>query len=159
MGTFDAFQRLVWSPQFKQNCFPHRSKMGVLKSFLNGLFPRSVGFLAYDRLLEKGNFWERGVTIKRTHVVFRVFLRFNVLFLTRDEAMGRFFRTCSVNPGVLNGLICLHLNNGHWFVAGATCIGSIAIAAARSAGEDQFLSLDFASFLDRHDLSMVLCGR
>ena len=34
MGTFDAFQRLVWSPQFKQNCFPHRSKMGVLKSFL-----------------------------------------------------------------------------------------------------------------------------
>ena len=35
MGTFDAFQRLVWSPQFKQNCFPHRSKMGVLKSFLN----------------------------------------------------------------------------------------------------------------------------
>lgn len=35
MGTFDAFQRLVWSPQFKQNCFPHRSKMGVLKSFLD----------------------------------------------------------------------------------------------------------------------------
>ena len=34
MGTIDAFQRLVWSPQFKQNCFPHRSKMGVLKSFL-----------------------------------------------------------------------------------------------------------------------------
>lgn len=33
MGTIDAFQRLVWSPQFKQNCFPHRSKMGVLKSF------------------------------------------------------------------------------------------------------------------------------
>ena len=28
MGTIDAFQRLVWSPQFKQNCFPHRSKMG-----------------------------------------------------------------------------------------------------------------------------------
>ena len=35
MGTIDAFQRLVWSPQFKQNCFPHRSKMGVLKSFHN----------------------------------------------------------------------------------------------------------------------------
>ena len=35
MGTIDAFQRLVWSPQFKQNCFPHRSKMGVLKSFLS----------------------------------------------------------------------------------------------------------------------------
>lgn len=35
MGTIDAFQRLVWSPQFKQNCFPHRSKMGVLKSFLD----------------------------------------------------------------------------------------------------------------------------
>lgn len=34
MGTIDAFQRQVWSPQFKQNCFPHRSKMGVLKSFL-----------------------------------------------------------------------------------------------------------------------------
>ena len=33
MGTIDAFQRQVWSPQFKQNCFPHRSKMGVLKSF------------------------------------------------------------------------------------------------------------------------------
>lgn len=37
MGTFDAFQRLVWSPQFKQNCFPHRSKMGVLKSFPDGM--------------------------------------------------------------------------------------------------------------------------
>ena len=36
MGTFDAFQRLVWSPQFKQNCFPNRSEMGVLKSFLKG---------------------------------------------------------------------------------------------------------------------------
>lgn len=36
MGTIDAFQRQVWSPQFKQNCFPHRSKMGVLKSFLKG---------------------------------------------------------------------------------------------------------------------------
>ena len=35
MGTIDAFQRQVWSPQFKQNCFPHRSKMGVLKSFPN----------------------------------------------------------------------------------------------------------------------------
>ena len=40
MGTIDAFQRQVWSPQFKQNCFPHRSKMGVLKSFpkIIGLF-------------------------------------------------------------------------------------------------------------------------
>ena len=38
MGTIDAFQRQVWSPQFKQNCFPHRSKMGVLKSFLNSDF-------------------------------------------------------------------------------------------------------------------------
>ena len=37
MGTIDAFQRQVWSPQFKQNCFPHRSKMGVLKSFLRYL--------------------------------------------------------------------------------------------------------------------------
>lgn len=37
MGTIDAFQRQVWSPQFKQNCFPHRSKMGVLKSFLKTL--------------------------------------------------------------------------------------------------------------------------
>ena len=110
-------------------------------------------------MLKVGNFRKRGVTIKRTHVVFRVSLRFNVFFLTRDEAMGRFFRTCNVNTGVLNGLICLHLHNGHCFLAGATCIGSIAIAAARSAGKDQFLSLDFASFLDRHDLSMVLCGR
>ena len=38
MGTIDAFQRQVWSPQFKQNCFPHRSKMGVLKSFPDGYF-------------------------------------------------------------------------------------------------------------------------
>ena len=76
--------------------------------------------------------------------------------------MGRFFRIRSVNPGDLNGLTCLHLHNGHWVVAAATCIGSIgniAIAVARNAGKDQCLSLDFTSFLDRHDLSMVLCGR
>ena len=42
MGTFDAFQRLVWSPQFKQNCFPHRSKMGVLKSFLKGEIAKAL---------------------------------------------------------------------------------------------------------------------
>ena len=36
-GTFDAFQHLVKSHSFKQICFPHRSEMGVLKSF-----PRSV---------------------------------------------------------------------------------------------------------------------
>ena len=34
-GTFDAFQHLVKSYSFKQICFPHRSEMGVLKSFLN----------------------------------------------------------------------------------------------------------------------------
>ena len=34
-GTFDAFQHLVKSHSFKQICFPHRSEMGVLKSFLN----------------------------------------------------------------------------------------------------------------------------
>ena len=33
-GTFDAFQHLVKSHSFKQICFPHRSEMGVLKSFL-----------------------------------------------------------------------------------------------------------------------------
>ena len=32
-GTFDAFQHLVKSHSFKQICFPHRSEMGVLKSF------------------------------------------------------------------------------------------------------------------------------
>lgn len=32
-GTFDAFQYLVKSHSFKQICFPHRSEMGVLKSF------------------------------------------------------------------------------------------------------------------------------
>ena len=48
MGTFDAFQRLVWSPQFKQNCFPHRSKMGVLKSFLER-------FLIFDLSMPNDN--------------------------------------------------------------------------------------------------------
>ena len=37
-GTFDAFQHLVKSHSFKQICFPHRSEMGVLKSFLNSRF-------------------------------------------------------------------------------------------------------------------------
>ena len=36
-GTFDAFQHLVKSHSFKQICFPHRSEMGVLKSFLRWL--------------------------------------------------------------------------------------------------------------------------
>ena len=47
MGTIDAFQRQVWSPQFKQNCFPHRSKMGVLKSFLRILNPTPLCTFAY----------------------------------------------------------------------------------------------------------------
>ena len=38
-GTFDAFQHLVKSHSFKQICFPHRSEMGVLKSFLNHIGP------------------------------------------------------------------------------------------------------------------------
>ena len=38
-GTFDAFQHLVKSHSFKQICFPHRSEMGVLKSFLNNQIP------------------------------------------------------------------------------------------------------------------------
>lgn len=37
-GTFDAFQHLVKSHSFKQICFPHRSEMGVLKSFLKGTY-------------------------------------------------------------------------------------------------------------------------
>lgn len=37
-GTFDAFQHLVKSHSFKQICFPHRSEMGVLKSFLSTRF-------------------------------------------------------------------------------------------------------------------------
>ena len=36
-GTFDAFQHLVKSHSFKQICFPHRSEMGGLKSFLRWL--------------------------------------------------------------------------------------------------------------------------
>ena len=63
MGTIDAFQRLVWSPQFKQNCFPHRSKMGVLKSFLKafqrGRFGKSIGRYApaafYTQLTSKAD--------------------------------------------------------------------------------------------------------
>lgn len=52
MGTIDAFQRLVWSPQFKQNCFPHRSKMGVLKSFLRVILwksPENLNTLFFDK--------------------------------------------------------------------------------------------------------------
>lgn len=41
-GTFDAFQHLVKSHSFKQICFPHRSEMGVLKSFLKTYQPRAV---------------------------------------------------------------------------------------------------------------------
>ena len=41
-GTFDAFQHLVKSHSFKQICFPHRSEMGVLKSFLKQLLPPSL---------------------------------------------------------------------------------------------------------------------
>ena len=36
-GTFDAFQHLVKSHSFKQICFPHRSEMGGVKSFLRWL--------------------------------------------------------------------------------------------------------------------------
>ena len=39
-GTFDAFQHLVKSHSFKQICFPHRSEMGVLKSFPN--YPKYI---------------------------------------------------------------------------------------------------------------------
>ena len=38
-GTFDAFQHLVKSHSFKQICFPHRSEMGVLKSFQKFIAP------------------------------------------------------------------------------------------------------------------------
>ena len=44
-GTFDAFQHLVKSHSFKQICFPHRSEMGVLKSFhkFSGMrYPRGL---------------------------------------------------------------------------------------------------------------------
>ena len=41
-GTFDAFQHLVKSHSFKQICFPHRSEMGVLKSFPEFRFPKNV---------------------------------------------------------------------------------------------------------------------
>ena len=43
-GTFDAFQHLVKSHSFKQICFPHRSEMGVLKSFLKFFYERKVNF-------------------------------------------------------------------------------------------------------------------
>lgn len=45
-GTFDAFQHLVKSHSFKQICFPHRSEMGVLKSFPGLRIKRSF-FLRY----------------------------------------------------------------------------------------------------------------
>ena len=41
-GTFDAFQHLIKSHSFKQICFPHRSEMGVLKSFLEQQFQRRL---------------------------------------------------------------------------------------------------------------------
>lgn len=45
-GTFDAFQHLVKSHSFKQICFPHRSEMGVLKSFLYyRKSPQSIGIV------------------------------------------------------------------------------------------------------------------
>ena len=61
MGTIDAFQRLVWSPQFKQNCFPHRSKMGVLKSFLNT--PLLKCYLMGDELRHLWSLGTRGQAI------------------------------------------------------------------------------------------------
>lgn len=42
-GTFDAFQHLVKSHSFKQICFPHRSEMGVLKSFPSSRFTTRHG--------------------------------------------------------------------------------------------------------------------
>ena len=61
MGTIDAFQRQVWSPQFKQNCFPHRSKMGVLKSFLNT--PLLKCYLMGDELRHLWSLGTRGQAI------------------------------------------------------------------------------------------------
>ena len=51
-GTFDAFQHLVKSHSFKQICFPHRSEMGVLKSFLEFLDSLSnfVAFGSFKRV-------------------------------------------------------------------------------------------------------------
>ena len=49
-GTFDAFQHLVKSHSFKQICFPHRSEMGVLKSFLWHLELHHSWFQARRRL-------------------------------------------------------------------------------------------------------------
>ncbi|MCI7117705.1 MAG: hypothetical protein MR929_08190, partial [Sutterella wadsworthensis] len=48
-GTFDAFQHLVKSHSFKQICFPHRSEMGVLKSFPRAAAgPSPEGFVSRD---------------------------------------------------------------------------------------------------------------
>ena len=64
MGTIDAFQRQVWSPQFKQNCFPHRSKMGVLKSFPKRIFCgwfeplKSTTYSEYPKILSAARHWE-----------------------------------------------------------------------------------------------------
>ena len=41
-GTFDDFQHLVKSHSFKQICFPHRSEMGVLKSFPSVTFAKRM---------------------------------------------------------------------------------------------------------------------
>ena len=46
-GTFDAFQHLVKSHSFKQICFPHRSEMGVLKSFPSNLNLPEIGSERY----------------------------------------------------------------------------------------------------------------
>ena len=43
MRTFDAFQRLVWSPQFKQ-LLPPSLRDGGGKSFLNDEFEESSPF-------------------------------------------------------------------------------------------------------------------
>ena len=73
-GTFDAFQHLVKSHSFKQICFPHRSEMGVLKSFLRirvdiaevrKISKRFVGALACLRaILTEG---VRTSIVKNTH--------------------------------------------------------------------------------------------
>lgn len=60
-GTFDAFQHLVKSHSFKQICFPHRSEMGVLKSFLDHFDAMDVsgiviGFYDQATLFQEG-FW------------------------------------------------------------------------------------------------------
>ena len=54
-GTFDAFQHLVKSHSFKQICFPHRSEMGVLKSFpylyLQRIYLRHAGWSGMKKRL------------------------------------------------------------------------------------------------------------